>query len=543
MRIDRVFLTLQEKCRGLANQGIAGVCAQEIAEVLHAERSNVSRDLNLLVKQGRIQKIPGKPTLFFTALHCVSPGYTDPAKCITLPSLESAANSIGVFSFLVGCHGSMRRQIEQAEAAVLYPPHGLHALLLGETGVGKSTFAELMYQFALEKKQLPAAAPFVAFNCADYASNPQLLLGQLFGVAKGAYTGAERERAGIIEKANGGVLFLDEVHRLPPEGQEMLFYLIDHGMFRRLGEENLRKASVLIIAATTEDPTSCLLKTFVRRIPMVIHIPNLEARPFEERLLLVCHFFHNEARRIGFALHIKGEVLMTLCLYDCTGNIGQLHTDIQLSCAGALLYFHKYRQSELVIGLEVLPDHVKSTFSGLAERKGEYITAGSAPDLIITGKEQAENIGKNYAARLKDAKKIADKGKVAILVMAYGQATAANMAEAANHLIGVQHAYALDIPLTKKPEDMLMAAEEMVRKIDQGKGVLLLVDMFFLKFIGEIIMKHTAIPVAAVEMVSTLMVLEAIRQTHLFNADLDTALQAVKAIAKEAKAEILQGIS
>ncbi len=58
------------------------------------------------------------------------------------------------------------------------------------------------------------------FNCAEYANNPELLTSKLFGHAKGAFTGADRAVSGLIETSNGGVLFIDEVHRLPPEGQE-----------------------------------------------------------------------------------------------------------------------------------------------------------------------------------------------------------------------------------------------------------------------------------------------------------------------------------
>lgn len=97
-------------------------------------------------------------------------------------------------------------------------------------------FAECMYHFAVDSKTLPENAPFVAFNCADYAQNPQLLFGHIFGVKKGAYTGAENDTPGLISEADGGVLFLDEIHRLPPEGQEMLFTFIDKGIYRPLGE-------------------------------------------------------------------------------------------------------------------------------------------------------------------------------------------------------------------------------------------------------------------------------------------------------------------
>lgn len=158
----------------------------------------------------------------------------------------------------------MELAIKQAKAAILYPPKGLHTLITGPTGVGKTTFAEMMYKYAVYAGAIPEDTEFVIFNCSEYAENPQLILSQLFGHIKGAFTGADQEKAGLIEKADGGILLLDEIHRLsPPEGQEMLFLLLDKNIYRKLGEtEGYRKANVLIIGATTEDVNSALLNTF-----------------------------------------------------------------------------------------------------------------------------------------------------------------------------------------------------------------------------------------------------------------------------------------
>lgn len=178
------------------------------------------------------------------------------------------------FSGIIGSQRSLSMQVEQAKAAAMYPPIGLHTLIVGETGVGKSILAEAMYKFMVNNKD-SETIPFVELNCADYAENPQLLTAQLFGYKKGAFTGAESNREGLIDQANQGILFLDEVHRMPPDGQEMLFQLIDKGVYRRLGDRDLRKAQVMIIAATTEDIETSLLNTFRRRIPMVITVPPL----------------------------------------------------------------------------------------------------------------------------------------------------------------------------------------------------------------------------------------------------------------------------
>ncbi len=123
-------------------------------------------------------------------------------------------------------------------------------------------------------------------------------MGHIFGVEQGAYTGAESSRKGLLEIANGGILFLDEIHRLPAEGQEMLFTFIDKGTFKRLGDATKeRESKVLIICATTENPTSTLLDTFNRRIPMKIEIPSLRDRTMIERIELIKKFFQRRIKK------------------------------------------------------------------------------------------------------------------------------------------------------------------------------------------------------------------------------------------------------
>ena len=93
-----------------------------------------------------------------------------------------------VFSAFVGFDGSMKTQITRAQAAVLYPPRGLHCLIYGPSGVGKSFLAELMHEYACGSENFGKDAPYFEFNCADYADNPQLLLAQLFGYSLFPYS-------------------------------------------------------------------------------------------------------------------------------------------------------------------------------------------------------------------------------------------------------------------------------------------------------------------------------------------------------------------
>uniref|UniRef100_UPI00047A8E27 sigma 54-interacting transcriptional regulator n=1 Tax=Clostridium akagii TaxID=91623 RepID=UPI00047A8E27 len=271
-----------------------GFSAGEIGESLGLLRNNVCMGLNELLRQDRIIKIKLRPVLYMDR-KCIErilnkklqdgPIQIKNLDEIFLEKDEINQGESSPFDKLIGSKTSLKSQIEQAKSAILYPPNGLHTLIVGQTGVGKTLFANMMYNQAKYVKKLDEKSPFIVFNCADYYNNPQLLISHLFGHTKGAYTGADSEKAGIVEKADNGILFLDEIHRLPPEGQEMLFYFMDTGKFNRLGEtERDRKSCVLIIGATTEDPNSSLLKTFVRRIPIIITIPNFDKRTSKDKV-------------------------------------------------------------------------------------------------------------------------------------------------------------------------------------------------------------------------------------------------------------------
>lgn len=169
-----------------------GIDSGTIAEALGLERSNVSRDLNELVREGLVVKSESRPVLFMEA-----------SVCEELVKKAEEEDGKTAFSNLIGRNGSLKSQIEQGKSAILYPPRGLHTLLAGPTGTGKTTFAEKMYEYAAQSGIIREKEKLIVFNCAEYAQNPQLILSQLFGCKKGAYTGAEKDKIGLVEQADG----------------------------------------------------------------------------------------------------------------------------------------------------------------------------------------------------------------------------------------------------------------------------------------------------------------------------------------------------
>ena len=329
MRKDSVYQYVLSACEG--QDPVSGVTAQEVAAALGIWRNDATVDLNKLVADGKLRREGKKDVHFFPA----APEPQAPADTGEAEPPESAR----AFTNLVGADGSLKYQLRIAKAAVTYPPYGLNMLITGPTGSGKSHFARTIWEYAKEVGAFQSAhgsIPFVVFNCAEYTANPQLLLSHLFGYKKGAFTGAFEDKPGLVEQANNGILFLDEIHCLSSAGQETFFTLLDTGVFHRIGDNTQRHSHFMLIGATTKPPTD-LLETFLRRMPVLISMPTLSDRPIKERLELVEHFYAEEASHIGRTLRIEREALNSILDYSLHSNLGTLRNMVQISCAKAFL--------------------------------------------------------------------------------------------------------------------------------------------------------------------------------------------------------------
>jgi DNA-binding NtrC family response regulator/predicted hydrocarbon binding protein len=201
-------------------------------------------------------------------------------------------------------------------------------LLLGETGVGKEVIARSVH---LRSKR--AAEPFVAVNCA--AIPPDLIESELFGVEKGAFTGATQPRMGRFERADKGTIFLDEVIEPSPRAQASLLRVLQEGELERVGDNRTRKTDVRVIAATHEDLAEAVkagrfrADLYYRLNVFPVAIPALRERR-EDIPLLVEHFlqrFHEEYGKRTLGLSDKA---LEACLhYSWPGNIRELENVIE----------------------------------------------------------------------------------------------------------------------------------------------------------------------------------------------------------------------
>ena len=339
------------------------------------KRNTISSYLNQMLKEGKVVKINTRPVYFinreaFETMYGPLDRlvYESFSELINPKKQSQDINALSsgikpplhiektdVFNELTGVNGSLHRIVKQIKMAALYPGNGLPVFISGPTGVGKSLMARLLYKYCIEKGVLDEEAPFIIFNCAQYVNNPELLSANLFGYTKGAFTGAEKATKGVIESADGGILFIDEVHRLSPEGQEKLFIFMDTGSFRRLGESSeTQQAQVRLVFATTQSLKDLFLDTFIRRLTVSFVIPALEERGWKEKQEILYSAFIDESQVLKCEIELPDKIKNLLLYHVYTGNVGELKDTVKYICANA--YSHNPGTDRLKIRINHLPD-------------------------------------------------------------------------------------------------------------------------------------------------------------------------------------------
>ena len=201
-------------------------------------------------------------------------------------------------------------------------------LLIGETGVGKEVFARSLHDMGARRNEL-----FIAINCA--AIPHELVESELFGVEKGAYTGALASRAGRFERANGGTLFLDEIGDLPVSAQAKLLRVLQEGEIERLGDHKVRKINVRLVAATNSDLKQLVKEgkfrsdLYYRLNAFQINIPPLRERK-EDISLLAYSFLDKYSAVHGKKLRgFTDKAKRALLAYHWPGNVRELQNVIE----------------------------------------------------------------------------------------------------------------------------------------------------------------------------------------------------------------------
>jgi transcriptional regulator with GAF, ATPase, and Fis domain len=198
----------------------------------------------------------------------------------------------------------------------------LSVLILGETGTGKELVARALHERSHRHK-----GPFVAENCA--ALPAELMERELFGHVKGAFTGADQDRPGLLELASGGTLFLDEVGDMPPALQSKLLRALQEQTIRRVGATDTIALDLRLVAATHRDVRAMVARgefredLFFRLAAVELRVPPLRERP-GDAVLLARHFVQRHAEAHGRSLRLSPAVEQALADHPWPGNVREL---------------------------------------------------------------------------------------------------------------------------------------------------------------------------------------------------------------------------
>ena len=214
------------------------------------------------------------------------------------------------------------------ETARTLAPVDVRVLILGPSGSGKELVARYLHEHSLR-----AHKPFVAINCSALPASLQEA--ELFGYAKGAFTGAGAANPGLFEAADGGTLFLDEIGDLAPSAQTSILRALQEGEIKRLGETRTRRVDVRVLAATHRDLRALAAEgrfredLYYRLAVITLPVPPLASRGHDV-LLLAEHFLKRFARQFAKpATRLARAAAERLLAHDWPGNVRELEHAIQ----------------------------------------------------------------------------------------------------------------------------------------------------------------------------------------------------------------------
>jgi two-component system response regulator AtoC len=254
-------------------------------------------------------------------------------------------------------------------------PTSSTVLITGETGVGKELVARALHARSPRKDQL-----FVPLNCA--AIPGELLEAELFGVVRGAYTGASRDRPGKFELAHEGTLFLDEIGDMPPPMQAKLLRVLQGGVVERLGSNQTRRVDVRVVCATHRDLDSMVKSGSFRedlyyRINVVpIQVPSLRER-VEDIRPIATSVVEAHGRRLGRQIRLSEPLLRRLEAYGWPGNVRELNNILERATLLA--------DSDLLTDVDLPSPRAITRTGAFSERDG-----ADTPETLRSAVERAE---------------------------------------------------------------------------------------------------------------------------------------------------------
>ena len=315
----------------------SGMDALYAAQIAKIDRSNASRELNQLWREGALLKLQGHPVQYLSRKVLLENYNCDSLPDTLLKGEKLSSLLSGTtkktqniqLDRMIGADGSLHDALRDAKAAVTYPPYGLSMLLEGNPGVDKLRIAMGLQEYAIISGAKPASSRFIRVECSGYAADEKAdqFLHDLFGDA---------QHKGYLTSCGHGIVYLNGIQNLSTQAAAAVADLIDRGSYTRPGETSVQQLTCTVIGSIS--PSANKDKLFLRKsFPLVIPIMDIEDRGIYEKTEVILDLFEKEAVSIQHTIRISKDILFLFMEMKYPENIPQMRAEVKQTCARAFL--------------------------------------------------------------------------------------------------------------------------------------------------------------------------------------------------------------
>ena len=353
---DNVYAAIR-KLSNSSGEILNSFSTQELADNTGISRSNLSTLLNILVKEGKIEKT-----------------ITRPVKYRLVSSVTKDNNSN--FHQLIGYKDSLKNPIQLAKAAIMYPTSCLPTIILAEEGCGTSFFVQQMCDYTKAKKVISVDGAFIKYNCKSFAYKNENEIIDVFD--------EKANQSSLLERAESGILFINHLEFLSMSMKDRFFDLLDNNVFK--------DRNIFLICSMNKANLNNEVDLYSAKFPVKIILPSLQEKTLRERMNLIQSILREEATKMSKRIEINSEIYRCLLLYTCHGNIKQLLNDIKIGCANAYAREFDIEDSNLQVYMNDFPNYVRKGFLLYKSRKREMDELIPSIATYIFSKDKMERI-------------------------------------------------------------------------------------------------------------------------------------------------------
>ena len=362
LRIDKIYECVKEYTEKLLENGLIdnnGADADYVCEKLNMDRSNVSRELNQLWKDGKLIKLQGRPVLFMDYI-TLKKNY--PAQYIPLlipygkvvssylnentPIIIDNKSENPLDKIVGSINGSLSGIVDDIISSISYKTRSLPVLIKGEKGLRKRSFVNAIYEYSKIKGIKADDSRLIVINCQEYQDSDEGFLKRIFGY---------EEEKGVFELANKGIVFLQNIHYLPFSSITSVTDALIFGNYSRVGGNRKRKLEASLIASVNESVSNKQLEFYNGVFPLIVELPSFDNRNIYEKIETVLSIFTDEAVSLNLGIIISKSILSIFLQHHYEENERQLVNYIRITCASALRHQNSELEKVIRIDFDNLP--------------------------------------------------------------------------------------------------------------------------------------------------------------------------------------------